>query len=274
MRISPALMLLMLFCLLPSVGYPQGQATLPDELQSKEPAPAPARPKKQPAQQTAKPGPPESAAPAITEKKTPSGIPVYLDASKYTTRFEDTFSDNKNHWDTGDHREWRGEIRDGGYVLEHKRKEIGWLVSRSMGFDAAANYLIEVEYSVVSGPEDGSFGIVIGYEKSGNILKFHRFSAGFDGVYLYADRVWDFAASRPIAVTDIITKTDAPSYHKGFNVKNSLKVIHYGDRMYLFINDVQVNEFKYRAPAGEKLGFMAWKDSIVKVTRFSYKTMQ
>jgi hypothetical protein len=272
MRTLPALLVLAWFCLIPSVGFSQGQATLPDELLSKDPPKAPAQPKKA-APQTPKPGQPEGASQVSPEKKAPSGTPAYLDASKYTTRFEDTFADNKNHWDTGDHKGWKGEIRDGGYILEHKRNDLGWIVSRTMGFDAAANYLIEVEYSVISGPADGSFGIVIGHEKNGDILKFHRFSVSFDGVYHYADRVWNLATAKPVAVTDIVTKTDAPSYRKGFNVKNTLKVIHYGDRMYLFVNGVQVNEFKYKAPSGEKLGFMAWLNSVVKVTRFTYKTI-
>jgi hypothetical protein len=268
MRIVPTLLVLAWLCLLPSVGFSQGQATLPDELRSNEPAKAPAQPKKA-APQTPKP---ESPAPAPAGKKPPTGASPALDTSKFTTRFEDTFADNKNHWDVGDHREWKGEIRGGGYVFEHKRKEFGWIASRTMGFDAAANYLIEVEYEVVSGPVDGSLGIIIGYEKGGNILKFQRFSTTFDGAYIYADRVWDFAASKPVSVTDFISKTDAPSYHKGFNVKNTLKVVHSGDKMYLFVNDVQVNEFKYRPPAGDRLGFMVWLNSVVKVTRFTFKS--
>ena len=275
MRIFFALIICLWFCLPPPAGFSQGQATLPEEMRSKEPVKAPA--KKQPLPQTAIPGQSvpdgKGAAGAATVKVAPSAAPPFMDASKYTTRFEDNFQDNQNHWDTGDAKAWKGEIRDGGYVLTHKRNALGWLVSRTMGFDPTANYLIEVEYCVVSGPDDGGFGIVIGYEKNGNILKFHRFTADFDGAYYYADRVWDFAASKPVAITDIVTKTDAPSYHKGYTVKNTLKVIHYGEKMYLFVNDVQVNEFRYRAPVGERIGFMAMQNSVVKVTRFAYKTI-
>jgi len=69
--------------------------------------------------------------------------PTPADAATFTLKFEDTFVDNRNHWETGDQRSWKGEVMDGAYTLEHKRKEFGWLVTRTMGFDPSGSALPE-----------------------------------------------------------------------------------------------------------------------------------
>lgn len=275
MRTSLALCILMFIVAFPGVCFAQGQVTLPDALRSNEPAKV-TQPKKAPPPQ-AKPehsqgsGQP-GVAPAAVQKSSPRP-PSPADASKFTRKFEDTFTDNRNHWETGDHKFWRGEIRDGAYMLEHKRNELGWIVSRSMSFDASGDYMLEAEFSFISTGREGFFGLVIGLDKSDKLLKYQRYSTTADGVYMYTERVFDVTPYKIVFISDMVSKTDDANYRKGLNVKNTLTAIHYDDRMYLWVNGVQVANVKYKAPGGDKVGFMAGLECTIKVHRLTYKTI-
>ncbi len=160
------------------------------------------------------------------------------------TIFDDTLSDNKNLWFTGDSEFASRDIANGVMTLESLSLEAAsWTFHYLAELDYTQDFLIEASINKVSGSETEPFGLIWGAEDFDDAYFFLIYG---DGNFIYPQRVngeW----------VNVIGRSEASSVSTG-NSSNVLQVQNSGSALQLFVNNAVVGLGTYAQPPGKLVG--------------------
>lgn len=239
----------------------QGQATLPDALKADDKAKAQGTqksPGEEKSEDKAKAGSANAVKPKLSQQgkavqKGAEPLPPYLDRGKYVQLYNAQFSQGVNEWFVANQPEVESYWLNGMYVVEHKRPTGGWMFRKNINFNPRDNFVLEIEGVFLKHAPEGWIGLIVGLQKTGDSLKYQRFSLYEDGYFSFCDMV-KIGSNDSSPSFCYASKTRADSFKSGMNAVNKMKMIHYGGVCYLFVNDSPVAKFKYNPPPGDICG--------------------
>jgi hypothetical protein len=108
------------------------------------------------------------------------------------------------------------------------------------------DFILEVEATQVSGPDDNGYGVIFGYKDEYNYNYFLISGDGYYQIARLANGVWS---------DDIWMKSDA--IHKGNNDTNLIKITSHEGKILFYVNERYVNKYEnYNSDIG-MIGLMA-----------------
>jgi S1-C subfamily serine protease len=169
---------------------------------------------------------------------------VQLCFAQGTYLFQDFFNDNANNWHVGQDLDWKAEINQGKFMIEHFLENNSIVIPKTVKIDPSQDYFIECSTLWISGKEDYPYGLYFGGMDGNNYLNFcisangyFKYSLNIDGNY-----------------RDLIKPTK--SAHINVSGSNKLTVIKSSNTLIFFINSEQVATYNYDGIFGNKVGFI------------------
>lgn len=167
-----------------------------------------------------------------------------ISRAQVTDGFEDEFNDS-DAWTETDGASSFSTVLNGQYILEHKRKDMSWLFTKSLYLNTQQDFYIETKITQLAGVTNDGYGIIFGMSGGQN---YYSFVVSSNGKYkLYGYRNNEFFSPREW------TKESAVNKMKTANVLGIKKV---GDEMYFFVNGKLVFSQPFQPFFGLSIGFV------------------
>ena len=175
-----------------------------------------------------------------------------------TVYMNEDFVDFRNGWDEYDNAVSRGYIKDSKYYFESKQPDNSRLTWMSYNIDPTHNYYIEMEFALVSGPDDFGNGLLFNHTSTKKQLdcQFLIAANGYFKVNKTKDDV--FVDLKPWTATRWVKRTG----------NNRLGIFMKGANAYFYINDHLVFTMKRPDYTGSDIGFIAAKKTVLAIDKF------
>jgi len=174
--------------------------------------------------------------------------------------FNDEFVDNRSKWDQYITKEAFLGILNDNYVFEHKRPTGAWTSSIPVPFETQGNFVIEADFTKISGIDNHGYGILWGGKDSKNLFVF---LISGDGHY----QIGKTSNGTFIA----IIKWQPSSAISKSNSKNNLQIKKIG-REYIFLaNSQELARIPYEPLMGSRTGFFINNQIRLKVDKITVK---
>ena len=168
--------------------------------------------------------------------------------------FRDDFTDNRNRWEQTNNTNVTLLVRDGGYIIEHKRKTGAWVTTIPIAIDQSQSFVISATFSKLDGPNENSYGLVWGLNDQNSHYVF----------LVNGDGSFSIGKKRNDNYSTIVPPTISPAINK-WNAKNTLAVKKISKELHFFINGNLVVKTEYEPFEGSRVGFIVQKDLRTKV---------
>ncbi|MFB0538237.1 MAG: tetratricopeptide repeat protein [Anaerolineae bacterium] len=159
----------------------------------------------------------------LTFLRRPTPEPPTLPTPAFPLAWQDNFSTPEGGWGETSDLQSVKKYENGQYHISVNASEL--FIWSTAGQDLA-DFMVEIEATQVSGPNDNGYGLLFRFQDDQH---FYRFDISGDGFYLLSKR------SEYQWVT-LVDWTAAPVIHKG-QATNRLKVICQGSQISLYVND-------------------------------------
>jgi tetratricopeptide (TPR) repeat protein len=159
----------------------------------------------------------------------PTPEPPVLPTPAFPLAWQDDFSTPEGGWIEASDLQSVKKYENGQYHILVNASEL--FIWNTAGQDLA-DFMIEVEATQASGPNDNGYGLLFRFQDDQH---FYRFDISGDGFYLLSRRL----ENQWITLTDW---TASPFIHKG-QATNRLKVICQGSQISLYVNDRHLTDF-------------------------------
>ncbi len=172
--------------------------------------------------------------------------------------FFDNFTDNRNNWDELHNRVMTIKIRNGKYVITHRRMR-GLLTSvKSIPSVKAKNIGIKTTIDKHLGVNNHGYGLIWGWKDRNNYCVFlvsgngeYQIGAKQNGIYRQIT---------PWRHSNVIHRN---------NKTNTLEIKKIGDKLYYFINQQYITNTPFIRPGGNKVGFIVNRNISIAVEDIS-----
>jgi outer membrane protein OmpA-like peptidoglycan-associated protein len=173
--------------------------------------------------------------------------------------FDENFND-PSAWSETDNENASCKVEGGQYLLEHKRKSLSWLFTKSLYLNPEKDFYIETKMTQLSGVKDDGFGLIFGMSNIQNYYGFVISSEGKYKLYGFKDNV--FFSPR--------------EWTKGGNINkrksaNVLGIKKSGQELSFWINGKIVFSQPYQPFFGLSIGFVLNSKMKVAVDYFKIK---
>jgi tetratricopeptide (TPR) repeat protein/Tol biopolymer transport system component len=159
----------------------------------------------------------------------PTPEPPILPTPAFPLAWQDDFSTPEGGWGEASDLQSVKKYENGQYHISVNASEL--FIWSTAGQDLA-DFMVEVEATQVSGPNDNGYGLLFRFQDNEH---FYRVDISGDGFYLLSKR------SENQWVT-LVDWTESPFIHKG-QATNRLKVICQGSQISLYVNDRHLTDF-------------------------------
>lgn len=102
-----------------------------------------------------------------------------ISKAQTTEGFEDDFID-PSAWSESDGENSFCMVQNGQYIIEHKKKNMSWLFTKSLYLNPDKDFYIETKMTQLSGVDDDGYGIIFGMS---GIQNYYSFVVSSDGKY-------------------------------------------------------------------------------------------
>jgi outer membrane protein OmpA-like peptidoglycan-associated protein len=159
--------------------------------------------------------------------------------------FEDDFADKSSAWRESENENSFCQVQNGQYIIEHKRRTMSWLFTKSLYLNPDKDFYIESKMTQLSGVDDDGYGIIFGMS---GIENYYCFVVSSEGKYkLYGYRNNDFFSPREW--------TKEREIHKK-KTANILGIKKSGNEISFFVNGKLVFSQEYQPFSGLSIGFV------------------
>lgn len=166
---------------------------------------------------------------------------------------DEEFSDNSRQWSSRDDAKALLSVGAGGYTFENRR-DSGYSSWNTFDIARDADFRVEVAVTKISGVDDESFSLNVGFTSTDTESDFGIYGSGSFEFGTFTDGKWKA----------IIPKTESPLVHKG-NAANTLAMERHGGRLLLFVNGGKVGETDFPGVQGKNVGFALYGKMKVKI---------
>jgi len=159
----------------------------------------------------------------------PTPEPPIMPTPAFPLAWQDDFSTPEGGWDETSDLQSVKKYENGQYHISVNAREL--FIWSTAGQDLA-DFMVEVETTQVSGPNDNGYGLLFRFQDDRH---FYRFDISGDGFYFLSKRLENQWVT-------LIDWTASPFIHKG-QATNRLKVICQGSQISLYVNDRHLTDF-------------------------------
>jgi hypothetical protein len=170
-------------------------------------------------------------------------LPAQSGVAKGELLYSDDFSDPGSGWDIREADDASTVYQSGAYHITVN--EIDW-VAWGNPYSYFTDFVLDVDATQVSGPDDNDFGVLLRYVDVDN---FYRFEISGDGYYsfdLMQDDEW----------ITLIEWTETPVIRQG-NSTNTITVVCDGDLFTFYVNGQYLNEYRDSTFTEGDIGLLA-----------------
>jgi len=171
--------------------------------------------------------------------------------------YAEEFTNNSRGWPEGDEEESSSFVRDGKFIIEHKKEDGSWhWWDNGIPLDDKKNFEIEIGARHLSGIENYGFGFTYGMKDTDNYYGFNISANGYYQIFEYRDdnyldlREWTY-------VPGIINPAGTG--------QNILKIRKEGDLVHYFINGKYITHTPFKGIFGDRVGFRLYKNMKVEM---------
>jgi outer membrane protein OmpA-like peptidoglycan-associated protein len=173
--------------------------------------------------------------------------------------FEDDFIDNSG-WTESDGINSYCKVENGQYIIEHKRKNMSWLYTKSLYLNPDKDFYIESKMTQLSGVDNDGYGIIFGMS---GIENYYSFVITSDGKYkLYGYNNGEYFSPKEWTKGDAINKKKAANI---LGIKKS------GREISFFVNGKLLFSQAFHPLFGLSVGFVLNRKMKVAVDYFKVK---
>jgi outer membrane protein OmpA-like peptidoglycan-associated protein len=167
-----------------------------------------------------------------------------ISMAQATEGFEDDFTDNAA-WTESDGDNSFCKVQNGQYIIEHKRKNMSWLFTKTLYLNPDKDFYIESKMTQLSGVDDDGYGIIFGMS---GIQNYYSFVVSSNGKYkLYGYKNNDFFSPKEWTKVDEINKK---------KTANILGIKKSGREISFFVNGVLIFSQEFQPFFGLSIGFV------------------
>lgn len=159
--------------------------------------------------------------------------------------FYDNFTDNRNNWDEINNRVMTVKIRNGKYVITHRRMRGMLTTVKNIPFVKAKNIGIKTTLKKHLGVNNHGYGLIWGWKDRNN---YRVFLISGNGEY-------QIGAKQNGVYRQITPWRHSKIVHRN-NKTNTLEIKKIGNKLYYFINQQYITNTPFVRPAGNKAGFV------------------
>jgi tetratricopeptide (TPR) repeat protein/Tol biopolymer transport system component len=159
----------------------------------------------------------------------PTPEPTILPTPAFPLTWQDDFSTPEGGWGETSDLQSVKKYENGQYYIRVNAREL--FIWSTTGRDFA-DFMVEVEATQVSGPNDNGYGLLFRFQDD---QRFYRFDISGDGFYLLSKRLEDQWVT-------LVDWTASPVINKG-QATNRLKVICQGSQISLYVNGRHLTDF-------------------------------
>ena len=188
-----------------------------------------------------------------------SNITKSTTTSQSKTILFEGFNSNKNEWAERDSDDVRLDVKDGDYIINHKRSSGGWSSTIDKKFDTSRDYRISANIKKISGIQTNGFGLITGRSDSDNQNQFFISARG------------SFIVSKHVNGKRTYLKNWTKSSHikTGNGASNILTIKKKGSKVeYLINSKVVYTNYSYTS-YGNRTGFIVYDNQKVSVSYLS-----
>jgi tetratricopeptide (TPR) repeat protein len=164
---------------------------------------------------------------AFLQQPTPE--PTILPTPAFSLAWQDDFSTPERDWGETSDLQSVKRFENGQYHISVNASEL--FIWSTAGQDLA-DFIVEIEATQVSGPNDNGYGLLFRFQDDQH---FYRFDISGDGFYLLSKRLENQWVT-------LVDWTESPFIHKG-QATNRLKVICQSSQISLYVNDRHLTDF-------------------------------
>lgn len=168
--------------------------------------------------------------------------------------FEDDFKYNKYQWSESNTKDISTDVKDGVYIIEHKRKTGSWNFWKTFYLDYDKDFYIEAKITQVRGVDNYGYGLLWGGMDADNANFFIVSSNGMYRIHSWVDGEF----------TERVDWTNSNSV-KELGKANILGVKQKNNSLYFYINGDLVKIYSKQKCYGANVGFVAYRDMKIEV---------
>lgn len=181
---------------------------------------------------------------------------------------EESFADNRNHWEITDSEDEYACIADGQYKLGNRSEQIWTFYGRPAQTNRHEEYIIDAEITFLSANKYSNYGIVWGYEREPETL--NRFTLN-----AFSGRATITSFFRHGSETIKRFSKRCQNANAGKESTNRFIIMKLQNRLFFFINDlvnpVFESDINFFTWSGSYAGFYLEPGMVVSGKRFSVK---
>lgn len=164
--------------------------------------------------------------------------------AQVTEGFEDDFIDNSSAWTESDGANSSCKVENGQYIIEHKRKNMSWLFTKSLHLNPDKDFYIESKMTQLTGVNNDGYGIIFGMA---GVANRYCFVVSSDGRYcLYGYKNNEYFSSKAWTKGDGINKK---------KTANILGIKKSGGEISFFVNGKLMFSQRFQSFFGLSIGF-------------------
>jgi hypothetical protein len=183
----------------------------------------------------------------IKVKQSSSTIKNNTNSSSKTILFEG-FNNTDNNWPSSNDADVSLEIKNGDYILDHKRESGGWSSTIVKNVDTTRDFRISVQIKKVDGIQNNGFGLIYGRNDSDNQNMF----------FISANGSYVIKKVENGATTYLKNWTSSSHIKNGNGSVNYLKVEKEGSKLNYYINSNLVHSTYTYKFYGDRVGFIVY----------------
>ncbi|MDH5561287.1 MAG: hypothetical protein OEY59_10600 [Deltaproteobacteria bacterium] len=168
--------------------------------------------------------------------------------------FHDDFIDNRNKWMVKNEISSTYELSQGYYLFEYKKSKDSWATWNSVKLANSDDFIIVAKITKLSGIQNYGFGIIFGDGKGDR----YDFVISANGYY----NLWERKNNKIHYITNW---QKSKLVNQGNGGENTLAVFRQGKSLYLYINDVKVDEVAFNRLKGKNIGFYIENKQKIKI---------